>query len=1132
MRRLIQFFIERTIWTNASIVIIILFGFWSLSNLNRSFFPEIDPNRVLISVLYPGASPQEMEDGVSLKIEQAIKGLKDIEFIEVNSQENIAQISIKAEQDADMEALMSDIENSVNAISSFPLGAEKPIITRLKTGSMSSNVAFVGVIAKDPNSDRYKLAQKANQVEQELLNTKVITQIVKQGFPETEIAIQVREQDLNRYNITFEEIATAVALTNNDITAGVIRGTLREMNIRANQRVVEPEEIAGITLRTLPSGEKIIIGDVASVTMGFAEGSEMATYNNLPSISLQIQKTTDEDIAAISEAIQAYQKTFNERENDYAFEIFFEFNNMLNDRIRLLSENGLFGLILVLLALGLFLNIKLSAWVAFGIPFSFLGMFIFGYWFGITINMISLFGMILVVGILVDDGIVIAENIYAHFEKGKKAHQAAIDGTMEVLPSVFTSVLTTILAFSVLLFVEGLEIMREMAFVVIACLAFSLFEAFFVLPSHLASKKVLSEQKDTPLSPFLGLLLMVFGIAMVFIATRLFLPNASFMQTLFPFALIIVGAVFVFQGFSNSPIEKNVRRAAESFIRLIRDKIFRDTVNFFLSEKRILWIPKFTVRRFAFFIPLIFTFSTFFFLISGKIGFTFFPAIPPDFFNIEVAFKPGDPQWKTTNFLNDAANILLEENDRIQKEEGDTMLAYFTSTTGATMNLGQAGNHVGMINVYYNSENTKTPVDTFINRIIRRVLSSDEGKLSADFFVGGFNRFGADIEFGLSSDNNEDLEGAKKYFKNALGRMNGVQNIKDNAPPGRSEVYLTLLPQAEIYGLGQSEIVRQIRNGFFGREAQRLIIGNDEVKIWVRYPPEDRQTMTDLANMQIRTAGGLSIPLSQVATFKVGRGPESLKRRDSKRQVKVDATSIYPDSVASYNRVIKEKIIPEMAQIFPSVSLTQLGQAERSQKTGDSMQYITIIVLVVMLIVISLHFLSVYQAFLILLVIPAGIAGAILGHGIVGIPVSLLSAFGMIALLGVLINDAVVFLDKYNQLITQGATSQIAAYEAAIARFRPILLTTITTVAGLLPLISEKSMQAQFLIPMATSIAFGVLFGTLIILAFFPAAILFGNDIKRAFTWLWTGKLKSHQEVETALAIRKAIKEKSAHDSN
>ncbi|SFT74219.1 Multidrug efflux pump subunit AcrB [Lishizhenia tianjinensis] len=1117
MRNIINFFIKKPIWANAIIALVLMFGLWSLFSLNSSFFPELDPNQINISVAYPGASPKEMEDGITIKIEQAVKGLQDIEHIDASSSENFATISIQAYSDANMDDLLSDVENAVNSINSFPAGAEKPIITRLKTNGMSSVVAFVGVTAKDPSIKRTDLAEMANKIERDLLNTKVITQITKQGFPEKEISINIRENDLLRYNISMEEIAAKVGALNNDITAGMIRGGAEEMSIRYNSRTTNVRELGEFIIRTMPSGESVRLKDIADVTLGFAEDSQTSTFNGSASISFQIEKTLDEDLSMIAEEVYAYKDKFNQEHEDYSFEVYYEFDSLLKQRIDLLTENGMFGLVLVLLALGLFLNVRLSAWVAFGIPFSFLGMFILGMTYGITINMISLFGMILVVGILVDDGIVIAENIYSHYEKGKSASKAAIDGTMEVLPSVFTSVLTTIVAFSVLLFVEGLEMMREMAFVVISCLVFSLVEAFFVLPSHLASKKVLNDKNETSIKLPFGILLMVLGVVLIYFGSYLLPSEVSYATGLIPFTLMILGAGLFYYAYTKSPAENGVRKGINLFIRFIRDKAFADMLQMFMGMK---WKKAY---RLSFFFPFAFVISVIILFNSGKIAFTFFPNIPPDFFNVEVAYTPGDNKAQTDQFLKTATQILLEENERIIAETGDTMLTYYTTNIGATMNIGQAGNHTGMLSIYYEGEDAKYPVDTLMNRITRRVRATDIGKLSNEIFVGSFGRFGADIEFGLSSQDNAELEMAKEMFRTELENKKGVANVKDNMPPGRQEVFIELLPQAEIYGIGKSQVIAQIRNGFFGREAQRIIIGNDEVKIWVRYPQQDRSSLSDLKKMRIKMADGTAVPLTSIASFSMGRGPVSLKRRDGQRQVKVDAKCLFPDSVAVFNQAIIKDIIPKVEALHPSVSFSKLGQFERSQKTGNSMAYMTMIVLVVMIMIVMLHFTSLYQAFLIMLVIPAGIAGAILGHGIVGIPVSILSLFGMIALLGVLINDAVVFLDRHNQLIEEGYTSRAAVYEAAISRFRPILLTTITTVSGLLPLIAEKSMQAQFLIPMAVSIAFGVLFGTFFILLCFPVAILFGNDVKRTFHWLRKGELVSHEEIETANKVNKHI---------
>jgi len=1114
MKNFITFFVKRPIWGNAFIALIIIFGLFAIFNMKRSFFPELDPNTIVISVFYPGASPKEMEEGVTIKIEQAVKGFSEIEEINSTSSENFASVTLKAYQDTKMDQLLSDVENAINSINSFPQGAEKPTVRRIKSGGMGSVVAFVGISSKKKNTKQIQLVDLATKVEQELLNTKEITEIEKTGFPTKEIAINVREQDLLRFGISFQEVSNAISSKNLDLTTGLIRGKSQEMNLRSNDRGITEEEIQEIVVRTSQKGEIIKVKDVADVVLGYSEDSQETKFNSYASVSFRIEKTLQQDIGKISNSLKTYQEKFNRENPDYSFDIYYEFNNLLNARIQLLTSNGLSGLILVLVFLGLFLNIKLSGWVAFGIPFSFFGMFIIGTFYGMTINMISLFGMILVVGILVDDGIVIAENIFSHFERGKSPQKAAIDGTMEVLPSVMSSILTTVVAFSLLFFVEGLEMMREMAFVAIACLVFSFLEIIITLPSHLAHKNTLKEVEKPPYSFLKGFAFMGVGIVVIFVG-NLFMPTEySIGALLFPLLIFVIGFVLCFKGFTNSPIEITIRGLADKGIKYVRDIWYKETVNMIIGTSR-KWY------RMSFFIPMIFTIVVITMLVSGTIGSTFFPNIQPDFFSIDVAYKPGDNKAQTQRFIEKATQILLEENQRIQKENGDSLMTYFTSNVGFSQSLGQGGNHTGALNVFVNLEKSKTPLDTLMNRINRRLRAMPEGLLATDVYVGGFNRFGKEIEFGLTSSDEKALQSARGEMKNQLGQIDGVINIKDNMPPGKNEVNIRLKPMAEMYGISKGEILNQIRQGFFGQEAQRVIIGTDEVKIWVRYPLSDRNSLYDLENLRIKNAQGAAIPLKEICEFEIGRAPESLKRRNGQRIVKIDAESTDRDKVAKINSAIFDSLVPKITKLYPTVSALKLGQFERSQKTGNSMQYVILVCLFMIFMILTLHFNNLSQAFLILLVIPAGIGGAILGHGLVGIPVSILSVFGIIALLGVLVNDAIVFLDRYNDLLLEGCAPKEAAIEAAISRFRPILLTSLTTVAGLLPLIAEKSMQAQFLVPIATSIAFGILFGTVFILFFYPAAILFWNDRARLGKWIWTGEKPTMLAAEPILRLQK-----------
>ncbi|MCH2233260.1 MAG: efflux RND transporter permease subunit [Crocinitomicaceae bacterium] len=1038
MKNLIRFFIKNHIWANALIVVTLIFGVYSVLTMKQSFFPEMDPATVLVNVAYPGASPSEMEEGVTIKVEQALRGIDGIEEITSTSTENFANIKVKGFDDADMDEVFKDIDNAVSSINSFPAGAEKPTIQRIKSNVMSE---LVSILRLSGDCDLRTLKDEADKIENDLYSSGLISNIDLIGFPEMEIVIEVRESDLLKYNMLIDEISLAVQRTNQDLTGGILKDEKEELIIRSRQRSTDPRDIENIEVRVLPTGEIVRVKDVANVKIDFAESSQEVYYGGNRAINIFVKKTIDQDMAAITEFARNYVKEYNEGNHPAELALQYEFAKSLEDRISLLTNNGIVGLILVLIVLGLFLSTRLSGWVAFGIPFSFLGMFIITGLLGFTINMISLFGMILVVGILVDDGIVIAENIFAHFERGKSPFKAAFDGTLEVMPSVFTSVLTTIAAFSILLFVEGMEMMSEMAVVVIVALGFSLIEAFIILPVHLASKKVLSRSKE---------------------GTLRYKLRSKFTQG----------------------------------VDYIRDKVFADVLVFVMDRYRAYVL-----------LPLIFTIFIIVFSFSGIIKYTFFPEIKPDRVQVEVAFKPGTSKEITKGWVDEAEKIILETNAEVAVMTGDTLLGDYSITLGSSQNLGEAGFHTASFALTIDGEGKATPVDTLNNRIIDKLYQLTSTKLAEKVYVGGsFNTFGKPVEFSLSGTDDEEVRMAKEVFKGYLSNMPQIFNLKDNEPLGRKEINLEMKPEANFQGLGVFEVTKQVRQGVFGQEVQRVIVGTEEVKLWVRYAKEDRENQEDLRNMRIKTAQGKEVLLTEIADYTIERGPISLKRRDGKREVVVDAAVYDPKEVGTVNADIVNDVIPKLKAEFPGVEVVQRGQGERSADALMSMQINTMILMTIMVLIMSLNFQSVFQALLILLVIPAGVASGILGHSLVGIPVSVLSAFGMIALIGILINDAIVFLDTYNRNLLEGKDVKEAVLEAAKSRFRPILLTSITTVAGLLPLIMETSFQAQFLIPMAVSIAFGILFGTFFILVFFPTIILLHADMRRAAKYISISK--------------------------
>lgn len=1031
MRNLIQFFIRKPIWANALIVVTVLFGVFNVLTMNRSFFPELDPRMILVNVAYPGASPEEMEEGVTIKIEQALRGINGVEQINSTSAENIATITIKGFENADMDEVYKDVDNAVNSINSFPQGAEKPIINKLKSNPISEMVATIGLKG---NNDLWVLKKEGDKIENDLYASGLISIIDLRGFPEPELVVNVRENDLLKYNILIDEISLAIQRNNQDLTGGILRGENEDLIIRSRERSTNPEELEAIVLRTTIGGQKITIGDVADVSFGFSEDSYEVFANGMPAVSIDVKKTPDQDLGAITDYIKNYIELYNAQGNPAHLSLEYEFAASLQDRINLLTSNGFVGLILVLIMLGLFLSVRLSLWVAFGIPFSFLGMFIIANMLGLTVNMISLFGMILVVGILVDDGIVIAENIYAHFEKGKSPFKAALDGTLEVVPSVFTSVLTTMAAFSILLFIRDMEMMKEMPIVVIIALAFSLVEAFIILPVHLASAKVLAKTEP---------------------GTR--------------------------------------RHKFRSFITkgtdYLRDKIFDDVLGFVTKRYRAYVL-----------LPLIFTFAVIVFSLNGWISYTFFPEIKPDRISLEIAFEQGTGKSITKNWLNQAEKLVLEANEELREATGENLLSEYSIMLGNSQSIGETGFHTGGITMIIDAEGKKTPVDSLMARIQTKVDRIKETKLASNFYLGGgIHQFGKPIEFSVSGNSEKQISDARDKFKSYLNDIPLVSNVKDNQPVGRKEINLKMKPEADFHGLGIFEVTKQVRQGVFGQEAQRVIVGTDEVKVWVRYSKEDREDEFDMNQIKIKTTDGKQIPLTELVTYNIQRGPVSLKRRDGRREIIVDGSVDNPDEIGAINTQIINEIIPKIKAEFPAVDIIQRGQGERSSKALASMGFNVSILIIVMIIIMSLNFESVWQGLLILLVIPAGVAGGILGHSIVGIPVSMLSAFGMIALIGILINDSIVFLDTYNRNLTEGMTTHSAIREAAKSRFRPILLTSITTVAGLLPLILETSFQAQFLIPMAVAIAFGLIFGTIFILFFFPAIVLVQNDLRRAW---------------------------------
>ena len=1036
MKKLIAYFIKYPIYSNAIIIITAIAGILSLSLMPKSFFPELSPNKIYVNVSYPGASPEEIEEGITTRIEESLNGIEGIENITSTSSENISNVTVEIYEGFNIDEILQNVKNSVDAIYSFPQGAEKPNIQKQNSRGMGGMGNIVGFYCLTGPNDLWQLKEKADKIEQDLLNDDEISQIQVIGYAPIIISVEIDESALIRHNINFDLVSTEIKLSNIDISGGSIKTAKDEIIIRSNNRNTSTYGVENIVVFSNRNGDIVRLKDLAKVSLVFSDIAVKSYVNGDRAINFIIKKTPDEDIKKIANVLGEYIEIFNSENPDFEIVTLFQFADMLDERIKTLSDNLLLGLFLVSIVLGLFLSFRLSLWVAFGIPFSFIGMISIGLIYGMTINMISLFGMILVVGILVDDGIVIAENIYSHFERGKTPMQAALDGTMEVITPVFTSVLTTVFVFSTLLFVGGqMEMMQEMAFSVIAALLFSLIEAFLILPSHLASKEVLQKDKNTKYSKF--------------------------------------------------------KQQVERKVMQLRDWYTNINMKFVENYRKHVWTP---VLMMVIVIIL---------LATGIIRWTFFPSVPFNEVKIEFSYKPGEREFRTENFLWYLDTIISNYNQELIEEYNDTIFTDVSLTVGFTENLGISGSHVGGIRVAVKENELISTIE--ISNELKRRIHPDSIAVMEKISVGGVQQFGKAVSISLQSEDDKELKDAVNWLKNGISSINMVKEVIDNGGIGNREIHIDLKEKAYALGLNEATVMKQIRQGFFGEEAQRLILGRDEIKIWLRYPEKDRNSIEDLNKVKIKTLNGAMYPLEEIANYEFKRGRVKINHINGTKEIRVDATLFNAEFSGDVNEQIERDYLSVLANNYPNVQYKIMGQAEEAADSGKRLGIAFLISIILITITISLNFKSFYQARLILMVVPLGIFSAILGHGIIGKPFSIMSVWGVVALIGILVNDAIVMLDNYNRNLKQGMTLKEAVINAGKNRFRPIILTTITTFVGLSPLILEKSFQAQFLIPMAISVAFGVLFSTIILLLYFPSLILYFNDLRRARWWLWIG---------------------------
>lgn len=1012
----------------------------SMKGIKRSYFPERNTNNIAVQVIYPGASPEEVEQGITLKIENAVKSLEKVEEVNSTSSENVAIVVIGRKQRFSIDDMLTDVKNAIDQINTFPDGAEKPIVFKL----LPKNTVMQ--LALSSEADILDLRDLAIKVKNDFLNSKVISQLKLDGMPEVEMAVEVRKMELERYQITIDEIVNTIKYTNVDVSGGTIKTGIEELLIRSKGKELNAEHIENIVVRTTTNSGVLKIKDLADVTFQLAESPNKRYLNGQRAIGFTVEKLAEEDIILITDYLKEYITQFNTLNTEAQIAIIEDSSVPLNQQLKILTENGVMGLVLVMISLGVFLNLRLAFWVAMGIPVSFLGMIVVGYLMGVTINQISLFGMILVIGILVDDGIVISENVYMHLEKGKSPLRAAVDGLMEVLPSVFISVLTTIIAFVGLFFIEGYigDFIKEIAIIVIACLAVSLIEAMFILPAHLSSKASLGKQTK-----------------------------------------------FII--------------AVNNGVNFVKNKLYSRALRFVIEWRTLI----------AFAVPLI-TFGLILGLIKGnQLNFSLFPFLDSDKLTLELVMQQGTDAQITEQRLQTCEAAIWKVNEQIKKERKDTSDIVISTSLAVGGNSIERGGHAGEIIIKLQNEADRGYSSKLISAQIRKEIG--DIKDVTKFTLEGKTFFGKPVVIGLMSPDSKELYQAKDELKAQLKAMPELKDVIDNDIEGKKELNITLKPKAKYLGLTIGDVSLQVRNAFFGKEAQRIQRNEDDVKIIVRYPKEDRASFSDLNSMQITTPTGLKVPFREIASYEIERGIVTIAHHAGQREIKIEASQIDPDqSLDNLLEKINTEILPPLLNKYASISIVKGGQEREQQKFNDSKNRVIVIVVICIYLVMALAFRSWSQPIIIILIIPFGVASAYLGHFIHDQSIVIMSQFGLIGLCGVIINDAVVFLDKYNRQIRLGQSVKQAVYNAGKSRFRAIMLTSITTVAGLYPLIFEKSNEAKFLVPMAISLTYGVLFGTFFILLYFPVLVLTLNDVKRWFWSYWEGYKIKPEKAEPA----------------
>ena len=1035
MNGMINWFARNSVAANLLMVFIIVCGMISLFNVRGETFPELSLDMVNIEVPYLGAAPEEVEEAVCIRIEEAIQGIVGIKQITSTASEGVGTVLVEVELGADARTVLNDIKNSVDAIETFPEETEKPIIGEMLARNQVIDVAISG------QTDEFTLKAMAERVRDDLSAIPQISQVELVSARPYEISIEVSEMALRRHGLTFHDVARAVRRSSLDVPGGSVRSESGEILLRTIGQAYRGEQYENLILLARADGTRLHLGDIATVVDGFAETDQFARFDAEPTILVSVFRAGDQsDLEIASLVIDYVDRTAATLPEGLSVTVWQNQARVLSDRLSLLLRNGVMGFGLVFLMLALFLELRLAFWVSLGIPISFLGMIMLMPGLDITANVVSTFAFILVLGIVVDDAIIVGENIFRHQEGHGDGLRGSIKGAQEIATPVVFAVLTTVAAFTPLMFIPGMmgKMFIFVPLVVIPCLLFSLVESLNILPAHLAHA---TERRRS-------------------------------------------GGWYRFQHLFADGLMTFVKRVYQPFLA-------------FALRWRYLSLAVGVAT-------LIVTLGM---VLAGWVAFHFFPSPEAEVIAASVTMPQGTPAAVTSA----AVGKLEVGADRLRREVRDlTGTDVFRHIYTAVGDQPMAARGPGAMF----SRNSSTA--SHVGEVMIEIAPAEERELRAEelgnrwreqagpipeatevsFQTSGMS-FGDDVDVMLVGPDVDRLRVAANRVKEHLRAYAGVYDISDTFQEGKEELKLAITPAAETLGLSLQDLGRQVRQAFYGEEAQRIQRGRDDIRVMVRYPADQRRSLGNLENMRIRTPDGTEVPFGHVAVVEPGRGFASIKRVDRNRAVNVTAS--VDENVTSSGAVIGDlanRILPEVLAEYPGVVYSFEGMQAEQQDAIGGLQIGFLIALFGIFALLAIPLKSYVQPLIIMSAIPFGFVGAVWGHIIMGLDVTMMSMMGLVALSGVVVNDSLIMVDFINRKRRLHADLRTAVQQAGMVRFRPILLASLTTFAGLAPLMIERSMQAAFLVPMAVSLAFGVVFATFITLVLVPTTYMILEDIR------------------------------------